>query len=269
MNCDRLLSKIEYLNKWCSNSRKQIISWLRGFSVPHLSISFFESFVLWVLIVFTSPPQLLQDPRPSLTHQVQLLLPIHTWMCGLPLNCDQHTRATCLKTSLCQKLASVANSAPASDGNPWPPGLSECFDLGWFELAWGLCTLSQPLQLRMCSCGLVSWGRYFLVFVQGFLFWSSVSIYFYYWDCLSLEIFLGLLEAFFLIFLLYAVIFKSLDSLMCKKIKIREENEEEKKGASNVNFLKATSARRGRTCSDRVNAATWSWPFCLCLFRQK
>lgn len=129
------------------------------------------------------------------------------YMCGLPLNCDQHTRATFLKTSLCQKLASVPSSSPARDENPWPP-YSPCFDLGWFELA-GMCMLSHPLRLRMCSCRLECWGHYFLVFVQGFLFWSSVSVYFYYWDCLSLEIFLGLSEAFSLIFLAYAVIFKS------------------------------------------------------------
>lgn len=54
-----------------------------------------------------------------------------------------------------------------------------------------------------------------------------------------------------------------------KEKKVREENEEEKKGGGNVSFLKATSARRGRTCSDRVNATTWSWPFCLCFFRRK
>lgn len=201
------------MNTWCSNSRKQIISWLRGFSVPTFLLVSLRvlCYVFWLYSLLPLNSFKIHAPCPNWLC-VLLFPPIKfncccPYMCGLPLNCDQHTRATFLKTSLCQKLASVPNSSPARDENPWPP-YSPCFDLGWFELA-GMCMLSRPLRLRMCSCGLECWGHYFLVFVQGFLFWSFVSVYFYYWDCLSLEIFLGLSEAFSLIFLAYAVIFKS------------------------------------------------------------
>lgn len=82
------------------------------------------------------------------------------WLCDLPLECGWLIGAVLLeKPSLLLQLLTIANDFLASDGPSCPDLL---FMLG-FGPAWpytGLCILSWPLWVHMCSCPSVSWRHY-------------------------------------------------------------------------------------------------------------
>lgn len=88
----------------------------------------------------------------SLIYQVQFVMIIYSWICGLPLECGQLSRGYLKKNRLVlsQKL-SISNSSLAMGLHvhslPTP-----CWDLVCLEFAQVFCMLSELVRVHMCSC---------------------------------------------------------------------------------------------------------------------
>lgn len=80
------------------------------------------------------------------TYQVQFVLPICAWVCGLPLECGQP------KLSIYQQLSMVNHST--TRGKTLCPTSSPCWDLVWLELAQLSCSchIWCPFTLVHSSC---------------------------------------------------------------------------------------------------------------------
>lgn len=147
-----------------------------------------------------------------LTHQVQFLLPVHSLMCGLPLECEQHTPgAALLKTTnfslFARNYQSPLPPQLGVGGISCPPPISRLgFGSAWACMGHVHAVLSTgTLYVQLFSYVL---RTFFPCIHLGIFAWSSVSVYFHYWDSLGLEAVLGLLETLCLIFLMYAANFK-------------------------------------------------------------
>ena len=140
-----------------------------------------------ILFIFIPNSSQTHSPHPPtqfcvlffFNHQVRFVLPIYSWMCGLPLEHNGPTWAQCLPQIDFPFPSNYPLLVVSQLGETSCPHPSLCCKFIWPEQPLALCELSSFLRVHMCNCPDMS-GRH--CFLGVICYWLLLFIYWLFYS---------------------------------------------------------------------------------------